>query len=378
MRKEKILFYSPGGVDNISGGEVSLLLILLNLKNYEPHVLLDRHTQFWRRLEAENVALHLLEKKRKVVPILGSILSLLAYNIAVFKLVRKTGATILHANNSEAMQNALLACLFTGTKLVFNIRGTPNIGFKWNVLLAFSHAVITNSNELSDHVVKKSGGWVKSSLKKKIFGVYSGLDLSKTTVIDPAFKVNQGVDESKVQIAMVGAVRPLKQQLELIRQVVPKVISKSPNCVFNIIGSADYGDEAYYHDCQSAIEQLELTRFVRLIPFNDQMANWYSSMDFTVLVSKKEGLARVMIEGMSYGTPMISFAVSSAREVLEGGHAGVVVPCNDFEGMAEAIISLANDKSQVKIFSKNSSAYVKKHFDIKVTAENYENIYRKL
>ena len=108
------------------------------------------------------------------------------------------------------------------------------------------------------------------------------------------------------------------------------------------------------------------------------MANWYSSMDFTVLVSKKEGLARVMIEGMSYGTPMISFAVSSAREVLEGGHAGVVVPCNDFEGMAVAIISLANDKSQVKIFSKNSSAYVKRHFDIKVTAENYENIYRKL
>lgn len=372
---KRILFYSPGGVENISGGEVSLLLIITMLKKYSPLVLLDKRTQFCDRLEENGIEVLIVEKRSNRIPIIGGLVSMFLNNLAIFKILKKHRVDIVHANNSDALQNSILACIFTGTKRVFNIRGTPTIGTKWLLLLWGSNAIITNSNELTIHVLNNTFSAVRRIIKSKIHGVYSGLDLSKEFVRNPLFLELNKIDTKKVQVSIIGAIRPLKQQLELIKNTMAKVVQNEKDFVLNIIGSADYGDEEYLNNCKKAVEKLGLESHVRFIPFNNDMPEWYALTDFTVLVSKKEGLARVMIEGMSYGTPMISFEVSSAKEILDAANCGEVVGLNDFDGMASAMIRLIKDKARIKTYSENAKLFVKENLDIRNTAANYEAIY---
>jgi glycosyltransferase involved in cell wall biosynthesis len=66
--------------------------------------------------------------------------------------------------------------------------------------------------------------------------------------------------------------------------------------------------------------------------------------DFVVHASYREGLARVLPQGLLAGKPVVSFDVDGAREVVKTGETGFLAPFGDRERLAEAIIASANDR----------------------------------
>jgi len=63
-----------------------------------------------------------------------------------------------------------------------------------------------------------------------------------------------------------------------------------------------------------------------------------------VLPSVEEGFARVIIEGMAAGLPIIATHESGATTLVRDGEEGVIVPPRDVEALAQAMIRLADDK----------------------------------
>lgn len=73
------------------------------------------------------------------------------------------------------------------------------------------------------------------------------------------------------------------------------------------------------------------------------LAKHYQSGSMFISTSRTEGLGMVIIEAMSFGLPIISFAHNGGREILEADQTGLLVPIGDVQGMLDKINLLIND-----------------------------------
>ena len=73
---------------------------------------------------------------------------------------------------------------------------------------------------------------------------------------------------------------------------------------------------------------------------------WLAGAEVFVSSSRFEGFCRVIAEALAVGTPVVSTdCPSGPAEVLENGEAGVLVPNEDVDALAEGIYQLLHDKA---------------------------------
>jgi glycosyltransferase involved in cell wall biosynthesis len=82
-----------------------------------------------------------------------------------------------------------------------------------------------------------------------------------------------------------------------------------------------------------------------------------------------------MIESLACGTPVVSFDVCSAREILEDHDCGLVIPNRDYQQLVRAIANLAEEDEQRARFAKNGVALAGRLFDPQAVAAKYEQLY---
>ncbi len=86
------------------------------------------------------------------------------------------------------------------------------------------------------------------------------------------------------------------------------------------------------------IAQHSLQRSVAIADFQANPYPWMAGADLLVLCSDHEGLPNVLIEALACGTRVVSTnCPSGPREILCGGLAQWLVPCNDVDALATAM-----------------------------------------
>jgi glycosyltransferase involved in cell wall biosynthesis len=97
-----------------------------------------------------------------------------------------------------------------------------------------------------------------------------------------------------------------------------------------------------------------------------------------VLASRREGMARCMIEGVACGTPVVSFDVCSAREILEEHDCGRVAPQGEYRQLVRHVEELAASTQERRRLEKNGENTARHLFDPASIVEQYEQLYREL
>jgi glycosyltransferase involved in cell wall biosynthesis len=82
---------------------------------------------------------------------------------------------------------------------------------------------------------------------------------------------------------------------------------------------------------------------VRFLGERDDVPEFLRALDLFVLCSRWEGEPIALIEALATGLACVATATSGARELLEGGEGGVLVPAGDPGALAAAIEKLAGD-----------------------------------
>jgi len=354
-----------GGISSISG-------VIAGLRRHRPVIITDRdgtRVEEWRRSGIETHVLPQTASKGVTRNPIGTLRSYWRYARELRRLIRTSGAKIVHANDPLALQLSLAAAKLAGAKLVFNLRGTFAPGqlpsrLKYRLLF-----------DAADHVLYLSGDMVRR-WKQHVPNAAKAFSFTYSAVDPDRFRPTAIDRKGEAVVLVSGLIRSLKGQLEFLRHVVPKLAGEGVKVWF--AGDFDPEGDRYMAECAGAASPFGDS--VRFLGYRPDIADLIARSTVVAVPSLHEGLVRSMIEAMSCGRPVVSFDISSARELLEeaSGGAGAVVPAGDYEGMADAILAYCRDRDLAASAGKKGKSAARRLLTPADVVDHYEAVYAML
>ncbi len=174
-------------------------------------------------------------------------------------------------------------------------------------------------------------------------------------------------------ILFLGTLEPRKNLVRLVK-AYSRAFEAEPSLPHLVIAGARGW---YYQDVFETVHRLYMDSrviFPGFVPDED-LPLWYNAAGMFVYPSLFEGFGLPVLEAMACGTPVVASDVSSIPEVV--GDAGILVPPEDEEKLAEAILSLWKDVDLRRELSRRGIEQAGK-FSWDETARATVEVYRKV
>jgi glycosyltransferase involved in cell wall biosynthesis len=154
-------------------------------------------------------------------------------------------------------------------------------------------------------------------------------------------------------LGIVGQITPWKGHDTAI-MAMPRVLEVFPDAQLLIVGeprfvdpSTRYDNRAYGARLEAMVEELGVSHAVRFLGHRDDVPAIMRALDLLLLPSSVEPLARVALEAMVLGTPVLATVVGGLPEVIEDGRTGCLAPPGDVAAWAERIVELLQNRSRL-------------------------------
>jgi glycosyltransferase involved in cell wall biosynthesis len=109
--------------------------------------------------------------------------------------------------------------------------------------------------------------------------------------------------------------------------------------VLRVAGGVERGAGAYFEALQARAQGLA----VEWVGEVEDPRPFLRSVDLFAMISEPAGCPNASLEAMAAGLPVVATDVGGAREQIEDGVTGRLVPRGDSEGLAAALVTLAHD-----------------------------------
>lgn len=133
-------------------------------------------------------------------------------------------------------------------------------------------------------------------------------------------------------IGIVGRLVPVKNH-GLFLEAAARVRESLPEARFVIIGDGETRAEV-----EAKVEALGLRPAVTFTGWQRDLAPAYADMDALVISSLNEGTPVSVIEALAASCPVVATAVGGLPDLMDGGAFGRLVPSEDADALAQAII----------------------------------------
>jgi L-malate glycosyltransferase len=184
-----------------------------------------------------------------------------------------------------------------------------------------------------------------------------------------------GLTNDSLLIGTVGELTPLKGQEDFLRAAA-EVRKHFRNSHFIIAGTDNSAGNKNRAALERLIEALELTEHVRLLGWVDDLAQLYCALDVFVSASHTESFGLVIAEAMATGTSIVATETEGAREIIQAGKTGMLVPVGDVPALAAAIAELLGDENKRVRLGTTGQQAVAARFSVARMIEETEEIYR--
>ena len=98
-------------------------------------------------------------------------------------------------------------------------------------------------------------------------------------------------------------------------------------------------------------------------------------MDILVHPSRREGLARAIVQGQLARVPAIAYDIDGNREGLIDGQTGFIVPPFDVKQLGEKLRTLLDDPAKRAAMGEAGRAFALGRFDAKVMVAALKRVY---
>lgn len=178
--------------------------------------------------------------------------------------------------------------------------------------------------------------------REKFVTVYSGMEVEP--FLNPPRSREEvrrelDVPDEAIVVCKIARLFHLKGH-EFVLAAAPRLVERHPNLVFLFVGDGIL--RAEYERQIAAMGLARHFRFTGLVP-PEKVPELVGASDVVVHTSLREGLARVLPQGLIAGKPVVSYDVDGAREVCITGETGLLIPPEAVDELVEAVSTLAGD-----------------------------------
>jgi glycosyltransferase involved in cell wall biosynthesis len=174
----------------------------------------------------------------------------------------------------------------------------------------------------------------------RVLTIHNGLDLA-----DWMSDVHAPNKSSEVKITTVGNIRRVKGHDILIRAAAI-ILREYPDVSFSIAG--DVLEQDYFAELLNLIQALNLSHRVYFAGGVRDLREHLSASDIFVLPSRSEGFSNAIVEAMATALPIVATDVGGNAEAVIDGVTGFLIPPENPEALAEAIMRLLRDPTRSK------------------------------
>ncbi len=180
---------------------------------------------------------------------------------------------------------------------------------------------------------------------------------------------------------VVGFVGRLERRkgIEVLVRSLPAVCQRYPDAIFRFVGGSLPHPETgipYADWIRRQLGSLSARcEFLGKVPLPEMHAA-YAGIDVCVFPSRWENFPNVCLEAMAAARAIVGTAAGGMSEMLDGGRAGMVVPADDSQALAAAIIGLLADPVERSRLGEAARKRVLEQYNAGVIGAVMESIYR--
>ncbi|GEM_PF-299750 len=149
-------------------------------------------------------------------------------------------------------------------------------------------------------------------------------------------------ENSESYFLLVCRFVPIKR-IDLAIHAFSIFFKQNPNAKLKIIGQGPLENQI-----KQWIADFELQDKVEIIPWTENLADYYRKAVATLITSDREGFGMIAVESLACGTPVIMTDVGCAHEVVKNEENGIIVPVGNVMAIANAM-QLVWEKSKFQI-----------------------------
>jgi glycosyltransferase involved in cell wall biosynthesis len=241
-----------------------------------------------------------------------------------------------------------------------------------HVLIANSHAVADQARQLFP--------------RTPVEMIYNGIDTTYFSPEGPTCRelerTGNVIASPPLRIGLVATYAYWKGQDVFLRAAARLLAAGINTAQFYIIGGPIYhtpGSQWSQQQLQYMIQQLQLSHYCHLIPFQHDMAAVYRSLDIVVHASvRPEPFGRTVAEAMACGRAVIVSAAGGAAELFMDGHDALGVPPGDVDSLTAALRRLIDDIHLRQRLAATARQTAVARFDRSTMAQRLLQVYRSL
>lgn len=294
----------------------------------------------------QRVKIYTLNKNRQGIS--GKISKMFIF-LEIRKIIKKESPNCILPFLDTVLRDTLLATVFIGVPVISTLRNDPKGMRKrtkriQDISFRFSQAVYMQT--------EAQKALYPPAIQRKSFVVPNAVD-------ERMIQSGEGrhSDRGIHNLITFGRIVPQKNH-RLLVDAVRRVSEEGHHITLKIFGNGpDTASLAQY------IKDCGMEQYVLLMGRTDNVIEELKESDLFVFSSNFEGMPNALMEAMAAGLPCISTdCPTGPRELLGDNERGVLVPMNDPDAFAEAILDSIRNPVVANQRGSYAHLYIKEHF----------------
>jgi glycosyltransferase involved in cell wall biosynthesis len=215
---------------------------------------------------------------------------------------------------------------------------------------------------------------MKSSLAKHGFNVPdvelipNGVDITR---FNPA-QVDSSSDGREQVVICVSGLR-YEKGVDVLLQAWHLVQQQAPQARLIIVGA---GSLQFQLECMA--KALDIATSVEFTGLQTDVPAQLHRGGLAVLPSRWEGMPNALLEAMACGLPCVATRVSGSEDIIQHGVNGLLVEPEDYQGMAQALLTLLRDPVLTRKYGQTARKTVERYYSLERIMDKYVELYHKI
>lgn len=209
---------------------------------------------------------------------------------------------------------------------------------------------------------------------EKVLTIHNGVDFGRYarpldgTVIRREFNL-------PASVPLIGTVANFSEEkgYPFLLEAARVVLAKHSQVRFLFVGFGPLADEI-----RARAEEIPGHERIIFAGARSDIAELLAAMDIFVLASIREGFPNVLLEAMAACKPVVATKVGGIPELVDSGRDGFLVPPQNGEALAKAVLALVQDPERARRFGREARIKIERGFSLERMVDEYESLYLSL